>query len=37
VKHLGGRERVEEVARMISGKVISDAALRQALQMINEM
>jgi DNA repair protein RecN (Recombination protein N) len=37
VTHLGGKERVEEIARMISGKIISEAALRQAQQMIGEV
>jgi DNA repair protein RecN (Recombination protein N) len=33
---LEGDEKVSEIARMISGKSISDAALRQARQMIEE-
>jgi len=37
VKQLGGRDRVEEIARMISGKAISEAALQQAHQMLNEV
>ena len=36
VKVLEGREKVEEIARMISGKEISEAALRQAAEMIGE-
>ena len=37
VRELGGRERVAEVARMISGKSISEAALKQAHEMISEL
>ncbi len=36
VKMLDGREKVEEIARMISGKRISEAALKQAHEMIRE-
>jgi DNA repair protein RecN (Recombination protein N) len=36
VKELGSREKVMEVARMISGKSVSEAALKQAHQMITE-
>jgi DNA repair protein RecN (Recombination protein N) len=36
VIELGNREKVEEVARMISGKSISEAALKQAHEMIND-
>jgi DNA repair protein RecN (Recombination protein N) len=36
VKHLDGDERVEEIARMISGDIITQAARLQAQQMINE-
>jgi DNA repair protein RecN (Recombination protein N) len=36
VKRLGGTEKVSEIARMISGKSITDAALKQAHQMISE-
>jgi DNA repair protein RecN (Recombination protein N) len=36
VKLLEGKEKVEEIARMISGKEISEAALRQASEMIGE-
>jgi len=36
IKMLGGREKIEEIARMISGKTISEAALRQADEMIKE-
>ena len=36
VKLLEGQEKVEEIARMISGKEISEAALRQASEMIGE-
>ncbi len=36
VKVLDGREKVEEIARMISGKTISDTALKQAYEMIRE-
>jgi DNA repair protein RecN (Recombination protein N) len=37
VKELGGRDKVAEVARMISGKSISEAALKQAHEMISEV
>jgi len=37
VRELGGRERVAEVARMISGKSISEAALKQAHEMLSEL
>jgi DNA repair protein RecN (Recombination protein N) len=37
VRELGGREKVAEVARMISGKSISEAALKQAHEMISEV
>jgi DNA repair protein RecN (Recombination protein N) len=36
VKVLGGREKAEEIARMISGKTISETALKQAYEMIRE-
>jgi DNA repair protein RecN (Recombination protein N) len=36
VKSLKGEEKVSEIARMISGKSIGEAALRQAREMINE-
>jgi DNA repair protein RecN (Recombination protein N) len=36
VKSLKGDERVSEIARMISGKSIGEAALRQAREMMNE-
>lgn len=36
VKLLNSQEKVEEIARMISGKRISEAALRQAHEMITE-
>ena len=36
VKLLEGDDKVAEIARMISGARIGEAALRQALQMINE-
>jgi DNA repair protein RecN (Recombination protein N) len=36
VKLLGGKEKIEEIARMISGKEVSEAALRQASEMIGE-
>jgi DNA repair protein RecN (Recombination protein N) len=36
VKILEGREKIEEIARMISGKEIGEAALRQAAEMIGE-
>jgi DNA repair ATPase RecN len=34
---LDGREKVAEIARMISGKSISEAALKQAHEMISEV
>ena len=34
VKELEGEEKVEEIARMISGKTITDAALKQAEEML---
>lgn len=37
VRELGGREKVAEVARMISGKSIGEAALKQAHEMISEV
>jgi len=36
VRELGNKERVAEVARMISGKSISEAALKQAHEMISD-
>jgi DNA repair protein RecN (Recombination protein N) len=36
VRELGSKERVAEVARMISGKSISEAALKQAHEMISD-
>jgi DNA repair protein RecN (Recombination protein N) len=36
VKRLAREQRVSEIARMISGKHISEAALRQAREMLNE-
>ena len=36
VKFLVGKEKIEEIARMISGKIITDAALKQAFEMIKE-
>jgi len=36
VAELNGPDRVEEIARMISGKKISEAALKQAREMIGE-
>jgi DNA repair protein RecN (Recombination protein N) len=36
IRKLGNEERVAEVARMISGKTISEAALKQAHEMISE-
>jgi DNA repair protein RecN (Recombination protein N) len=36
VKALVGKEKIEEIARMISGKEVSEAALRQASEMIGE-
>jgi DNA repair protein RecN (Recombination protein N) len=35
-KFLNGEEKVEEIARMISGKRISDTAMKQAVEMIEE-
>lgn len=37
VRELDGREKVAEIARMISGKSISEAALKQAHEMISEV
>jgi DNA repair protein RecN (Recombination protein N) len=37
VRELGGREKIAEVARMISGKSISETALKQAHEMISEV
>lgn len=36
VKLLNGKEKVEEIARMISGKNISETAIKQAEEMIKE-
>jgi DNA repair protein RecN (Recombination protein N) len=36
VKFLVGKEKIEEIARMISGKIITDAAMKQAFEMIKE-
>ena len=35
VKYLEGKEKVEEVARMISGKTITEAAIKQAEEMLS--